>query len=192
MASAVTRPSERGVSDLSSASDAVLLERCAAADTVAWEHLVARYERLTFSIARREGLDVEAAADVTQSVFATLLERLDDIREPDRLGSWLATVTRRTSWRVTSRASREGPLDDIEIVADEPEYEQALWVHRAVHDLNEPCRTIVVSLFFDPTQPSYDEIATGIGRPVGSVGPMRARCLQTLKRLLSETTEGAA
>ena len=32
--------------------------------------------------------------------------------------------------------------------------------------------------------PSYAEIAAGLGLPVGSIGPTRARCLQALREQL--------
>jgi len=32
--------------------------------------------------------------------------------------------------------------------------------------------------------PSYAEVAAALGLPVGSIGPTRARCLQTLRELL--------
>jgi DNA-directed RNA polymerase specialized sigma24 family protein len=46
----------------------------------------------------------------------------------------------------------------------------------------------VLSLFFDPSEPSYAEIAVRLGRPLGSVGPLRARCLDRLKSLLDDTS----
>jgi hypothetical protein len=42
-------------------------------------------------------------------------------------------------------------------------------------------------MMLDPP-PSYEEIAAAIGRPVGSLGPSRKRCLEKLRVLLSEPT----
>lgn len=170
-----------------------LLRRCADGEDVAWSILVRRYERLVWSVARREGLDFQMAADVTQATFAQLLTKLDSIRDPEHLGQWLATVARRTSWRARSR-TKERPSDDL--TDDEnlhPDFSDSLVgavrVHEAVRRLGEPCRSLIAGLFFDPTEPDYATIAVRLGRPVGSIGPLRGRCLGQLRRLLEEDTD---
>lgn len=165
-----------------------LLRRCADGDDVAWSILVRRYERLVWSVARREGLDQQMAADVTQATFAELLTKVDAIRDPEYLGQWLATVARRSSWRQRER-SKEQPTDDLPLEDDDlPDFSDALirsvGVHEAVRRLGEPCRSLITGLFFDPTEPDYATIAVRLGRPVGSIGPLRGRCLGQLRRLL--------
>ncbi len=81
-------------------SDQALVLACRAGDTVAWETLIARYQRLVFSIPRRAGLDADLSAEVFQQVFTILLERLDQIERPMYIGAWLATTTRREARRV--------------------------------------------------------------------------------------------
>ena len=182
--------------DLATAPDRDLLAACRTGDAHAWELLVARYERLAFHIARREGLDVEAASDVVQTTFSALLSSLDRLEDSDRVGAWLATVARRQSWRVRERGRREAPLIDderqLDVPVDDPAIEQPMWVYQAVQQLGEPCRTLVTALFFDPAEPSYEDIASRLGRPVGSIGPVRARCLARLKTLLESDVEGVA
>jgi DNA-directed RNA polymerase specialized sigma24 family protein len=39
-------------------------------------------------------------------------------------------------------------------------------------------------LYFDPKNPSYEEIARALQMPVPSIGPTRARCLEKLRILL--------
>jgi hypothetical protein len=43
-----------------------------------------------------------------------------------------------------------------------------------------------VALYFQPERPSYAEVARRLGRPVGSIGPSRARCLKKLRQVLGE------
>ena len=170
--------------DLAKAPDRVLLTACQQGDAHAWELFVARYERLVFHIARREGLDVEAASDVVQSTFSALITGIDSLTEPDRVGSWLATVSRRQAWRVREKHRRETPSNELDCDVEEPALDQSIWVYQAVQQLGEPCRTLITALFFEPTEPSYAEIAAQLGRPVGSIGPVRARCLARLRPLL--------
>src|SRR5262249_43696447 len=80
-------------------SDGALVRACRTGDQAAWEALVRRYQRLVQAIPLRAGLDQDAAADVFQEVFAALVQRLDHIDDPDRLGAWIVTTARRITWR---------------------------------------------------------------------------------------------
>src|ERR671932_568221 len=72
--------------------DRDLLDRCQDGDAHAWEMLVARYERLIFSVALRNGLTREDAADVTQTTFVALLESMGRLRaDGERVSYWLMT-----------------------------------------------------------------------------------------------------
>jgi RNA polymerase sigma factor (sigma-70 family) len=170
--------------------DRSLVRACAAGDAEAWSRIVDRYERLVYAIPLREGLTHHEAADVAQETFAALMTSLGSIRQPERLGSWLMTVARRLTWRERSKAARRTlDLETIDIEAEGDlgaESVNALWVYQAVQSLGEPCRSLVISLFFDPSEPDYAEIAVRLGRPIGSVGPLRARCLDRLRRLLED------
>jgi RNA polymerase sigma factor (sigma-70 family) len=165
-----------------------LLRRCGCGDDEAWQSLVSKYERLVYSIALREGLDPDDAADVTQEVFAALLSAVETIDQPDRLGSWLMTVTRRMTWRRRSNRRATAELDGVLATLDDPNDElvRAVWLYEAVSALGEPCSSIIVALFLDPAEPSYAEIALRLGRPIGSLGPTRARCLERLRLCLEE------
>jgi len=57
----------------------------------------------------------------------------------------------------------------------------ALW--RAVGLLSGRCQQLLRILMASPP-PSYAEVAAGLGLPVGSIGPTRARCLQALREQL--------
>jgi RNA polymerase sigma factor (sigma-70 family) len=172
-----------------------LVGRCRDHDEEAWCELVSRYERLVYGVATHEGLAAADAADVTQSVFEALLDALAELRDEQRLSSWLYTVARRQSWRVLRRRRREtctaavgddvGPRVLVNAGHDDPpDVDVSLWIHEALAHLGAPCRDLIGALYFDPAAPSYAEVALRLGRPVGSIGPTRARCLQHLRSLL--------
>jgi RNA polymerase sigma factor (sigma-70 family) len=174
---------------------AELLRRCRDGDDQAWAQLVGDYERLVFGVAVREGLDTDDAADVTQIVFESLLTALSHLRDDERLSAWLFSVARRQAWRVRERRQRErsaSPLIDdadrlpLPAPVDDwsDEIERSLWLHDALLELGEPCRSLLIALYFDPTGPSYAEVALRLGRPVGSIGPSRARCLTHLRAVM--------
>src|SRR6185503_14021495 len=97
-------------------TDRVLLKACREGDESAWEVLVERYQRLIYAIPRRAGLNEDQASEVFQEVFTTLLQKLNDITDPDRLHAWLVTTARRKTWRLLSkeRLLRTGNTDDEE------------------------------------------------------------------------------
>lgn len=171
-----------------------LLERCLAGDQRAWSRLVDRYERLVWAIAVREGLDTVEANDVMQETFGQLLQSLDRIERPERLGQWLATVARREVWRRQRRNSRvevDLDKDDLEPAPDfVDQVVNAVEVYEAVARLGSPCKALIVGLFFDPTEPDYASLAMRLGRPIGSIGPLRGRCLQQLRTILEERSDG--
>ncbi len=143
-----------------------------------------------------KGLNREDAADVTQAVFEALLTSLDKIREHERVSAWLLVVARRQVWRVRNRRLREHPVPDVDPGVertgtavpggDVDVSDRVLELHEALGRLGTPCRELVTALYLDPSEPSYEEVALRLGRPVGSIGPSRARCLERLRRILAE------
>lgn len=173
---------------------AELVKQCLAGRQAAWEALISRYERLIYHTALQTGIATDEAGDVFQAVCLIWLEQLHRLRDPEQVGAWLVTTTRRECW---ARFRRSRPvIEDSEAslaeqaAADEsPEAmaaqaEDARAVRRALRQLPEPCRTLLLVFFYDSSQPTYAQIAERLHIPAGSLGPMRARCLAKLKEIL--------
>lgn len=179
---------------LAAASTAELACACRAGDTDAWDQLLDRYQQLVFAVASREGLSSEDAADVTQTTFEALLGQLDRIRDDSQIPSWLMTVARRQAWRVRDDRVRQAPVpDDSPVmtraqVAVDPiaDFNTMIWVYQGLAQLDAACRALLSALYFEPSSPSYAEVASRFGRPVGSIGPTRARCLERLRKTLGD------
>lgn len=182
-------------------SDTELLTACRHGDEGAWEALVHRYQRLLYAIPRRAGLDEDAAAEVFQDVFATLLEKLDSIEQPERLQAWLVTTAKRKTWRVIGAERRFAKVDDETEVdeelnklpdnaplADETlvQLEEQHRIRRALKSLDDRCRNLLTRLFYTDEMPSYADVAGELGMPEGSIGPTRARCLRKLLQQLEK------
>jgi DNA-directed RNA polymerase specialized sigma24 family protein len=56
-------------------------------------------------------------------------------------------------------------------------------VSRAFARIPERCQQLLRLLTVDPPL-AYDAVAAAIGRPIGSIGPTRARCLDQLRQVL--------
>jgi RNA polymerase sigma factor (sigma-70 family) len=178
---------------------AKLVADAAAGDRAAWESLVDAYGRLIWAIARNHRLTPGDAADVSQTTWLRLLEHINRLTEPGRVGAWLATTARRECLRVRAKNRRTSPIADeaiFELAQARTEAHEEVdngllaaerdeAVQRAMTELPPHCQQILRLLMLDPP-PSYEEIAAAIGRPIGSLGPSRGRCLEKLRVLLSD------
>jgi RNA polymerase sigma factor (sigma-70 family) len=168
-----------------------LVASAAGGSQAAWDGLVERFGNLVWSVARSHNLTDADAADVSQTTWLRLVENLGRIRDPERVGSWLASTARHECLRILRRAGRTiSVADESELDAEAPappldstllttERDAALW--RAFARLGERCRMLLRLLMADPPA-SYEEISAATGSPIGSIGPTRARCLDQLKR----------
>jgi RNA polymerase sigma factor (sigma-70 family) len=176
---------------------AELVRRAAAGDRQAWERLVDQFARLIWSITTEFKLGESDAADVAQTTWLRLLEHIDRIEYPDRVGSWLAATARNECLR--SLAARKRIVlsdDDTELggtVAHAPEIdehllanERAQTVRDALSRLPGRWQRLLELLMADPPA-SYADISDELELPVGSIGPTRGRCLARLRVLLQAT-----
>lgn len=172
-------------------------------DQAAWDALVKRFSGLVWSIARSHRLGAADAADVSQTAWLRLVENLGRIRDPDRVGAWLASTSRNECLRVIRRSGRQVPTDldaDTDLEADDAlappvdagllagERDAHLW--RAFSTISERCQVLLRLLITDPP-PSYEEIGEILDMAVGSIGPTRARCLAHLRRKAGITADPA-
>lgn len=182
--------------DESGLTAADLLYRAAAGDRWAWERLVEKYGRLIWAMTRDFKLPESDAADVVQATWLRLLEHIDRIEHPDRIGSWLATTARHECLRHVAARKRvvlftedddatfsysapHQPEIDERLLADE----RAEQVRAAMSSLPSRWQQLLELLMADPPA-SYAEISSQLGVPVGSIGPTRGRCLEQLRVLL--------
>ncbi|SDN17310.1 RNA polymerase sigma factor [Allokutzneria albata] len=172
-----------------------LLAGAKAGEEPAWRALVARYQRLVWATARSHRLSRSDAADVAQLTWLRLAERMDTLRDPERLPGWLVTTARRESMRVLADRHRETPLEPPLLERPRPDAgpeaelinaaaRRELW--RAFADLPERCQRVLWVLAFHP-EVSYARLARELGIAESSVGPVRLRCLHALRRKLART-----
>lgn len=159
-------------------------------DEVAWGAIVDRFAGLVWATARAHRLAPAEAADVVQTTWLRLIENLDRIKDPERLGAWLATTARRECLRHIRLRGRELPTaeDTMFEAPSEDSAGQRLIIRerndalrRAFARISERCQALL-RLLAAPEPPSYEEIASALGMPIGAIGPTRARCLDQLRR----------
>lgn len=170
-----------------------LLNLAAAGDQRSWDALFQQFNPLVRSIIRGFRLDTDTSADVAQTVWMKLFEHADRIRDPERLGSWLATTARNESLRHIRRYKRTRPCGVLEDEADlnSPAPDERAVDGEVLADalnafgrLPDDSKQLMRLLVASPPLP-YTEIADRIGRPVGSIGPTRSRCLDAIRANMS-------
>jgi RNA polymerase sigma factor (sigma-70 family) len=176
-------------------ADAGDLERlvagAAAGDPSAWAALVARFEPYLLRVARSHGLSRHEAEDAVQDTWMRLLHNIGRVREPRALAGWLTTTARHESLRVRERARREKPTaeDPRAEVADATKDDVEVRLDAAARRIEltgalaalPPRHARIMRALFSDTAPSYDEIAAQLRVPIGSIGPIRSRCLAKLR-----------
>ena len=159
-------------------------------DEAAWGAIVDRFSGLVWATARAHRLAPAEAADVAQTTWLRLVENLDRIKDPERLGAWLATTARRECLRHIRLQKREFATgeDALFEAPSEDHAEQRLItrerntaLRRAFARISERCQALL-RLLAAPEPLSYEEISSALGMPIGAIGPTRARCLEQLRR----------
>jgi RNA polymerase sigma factor (sigma-70 family) len=183
----------RSSNDVTSAE---LLGRAAKGDQRAWDAIVNRYSGLVWSVCRSCGLNQADAAEVSQTTWLRMVQHVDSIRDPERLGAWLSMTARREAWRIHRQSGRTVLVEETELFEDiqstGDEVDRGLLAAERQGELQEAfltltphCRRLMRMLMADPA-PSYAEVAAALDMPVGSIGPTRGRCLACLRDRLLE------
>lgn len=127
------------------------------------------------------------AADLTQETFRVLLLKAGQIREPQKLKSWLFTTLYRR-FLVTFRHLRRFPEVNFEEAESElpainaVEHLDSTAVMSALQALEEKYRTPLVMFYLQEL--SYREIASVVGIPIGTVMSRLSRGKQILRHRL--------
>jgi len=176
--------------------DARLVKDCLSGSEQAWALLIDKYKALIYSVPVKYGLQPQEAADIFQTTCLELLARLGEVREVRALPKWLIQVAHHQCWhwkqrdrRLVSRDSEPDPVEpEVPPVAEsllrQTEEEQML--RDAVAGLAPRCRRLVETLFFEEETRPYGEIAAELGVAAGSIGFIRQKCLERLRRRLEE------
>ena len=171
------------------------MRECLRGDEDAWAALVDKYKNLIFSIPIKRGFSEQDAADVFQRVCLLLLADLANLRDPKALPMWLIRVTSNecSQWSRQERPhALAEPIDDEPraIVADAGPDEllkqltEEQNLRDALNGLTPRCRQLIQMLFFEPEARPYQEVASSLGLATGSIGFIRAKCLERLRRRL--------
>jgi len=141
--------------------------------------------------------DAALADDLTQETLSRGLNRLDQLRDEERLVGWLLSILHRC-WIDHLRSRRDCESEEalVEMPADEPgpdaraeTRETVRRVRRAVEALPVGQRQVVTLV--DLEELSYAEVAEILGIPIGTVMSRVCRARGALRALLMPAREEA-
>jgi RNA polymerase sigma-70 factor (ECF subfamily) len=153
--------------------------------------LVQEHHRDVYRYAYRlAGREVDAE-DLTQQTFLIAQQRLHQIRQPERVVSWLFTILRSCYLKARSKSV---PLSatsielDIDSIPDSPieEMVDKEALQAAINGLPDEFKLVVVMFYFE--QRSYKEIAEQLRIPIGTVMSRLTRAKSRLRACLLETS----
>jgi RNA polymerase sigma factor (sigma-70 family) len=176
--------------------DERLVRECLRGNEAAWSALIDRYKNLIYSIPIKYGFSADDAADIFQSVCVAMLSELPKLRNPKALPKWIIQIAshkcfhhKRQSQRMTP-ADPDGELPEqsapakAEHILRQAEEEQNL--RQALSSLPPRCRELIRMLFYEEPARPYQVIASELGLAPGSIGFIRQRCLDRLRKRLEE------
>jgi RNA polymerase sigma factor (sigma-70 family) len=177
-------------------SDERLVKECLAGNEEGWSLLIEKYKALIYSIPVKYRLPSHEAAEVFQATCVELLQHLRELREPRALPKWLMQVAHHQCFRYKKQqqrvVSRDGDADlpepetpaIAETLVQQTQEEQML--REAMAALTPQCRRLVELLFFESPARPYSEVAAELGLAVGSIGFTRQKCMDRLRKHLSD------
>lgn len=186
----------------------MLVRRCLAGDTVAWEEIVQRYHRRIYNICYRFAGSADDAQDLTQEVFIKMYRTLNSYdMSRGALITWVTTVTRNLLVDHFRKSKQDRMTDSLDTVASEHEEARPLsdqipdkalppdagvqsretreTVHRALQKLSPELREAVI--LRDLQDMDYRDIAGVLRVPEGTVKSRINRGRAELARLLQRT-----
>jgi len=187
---------------------AMLVRRCIAGGSAAWEEIVQNYNRKIYNICYRFAGSADDAQDLTQEVFIKMYRTLSSY-DPSKgaFVTWVATITRNLlvdHFRKTKQDRMTDSLDaapseheDAMLLSDRIEdkslppdakaqsRETSETVHRALQKLSPELREAVI--LRDLQDMDYRDIASVLKVPEGTVKSRINRGRAELARLLQRT-----
>lgn len=178
--------------------DGELVVRCLEGNTDAYTDLVHRYQNAVYATAYYYAGRYGAAEDIVQEAFLTAYRSLPWLKQSDKFGPWLKSITCRTAanWlrRHQKQLSRETPLPfrrtiSIEDVREGPRglverAERFDRVQRAINSLPERYRLPVILRYLQEL--NYDEISAFTGETREEIRGVLQRAGSQLRDLLAD------
>ncbi|MCX7718053.1 MAG: sigma-70 family RNA polymerase sigma factor [Candidatus Sumerlaeaceae bacterium] len=187
-------------------AEAVLVARCKAGDSLAFDELISAHQERVLNTAFRLMGDYDEALDLTQEVFLNCFRKINSFKGDSALSTWLYRITVNTAknrWKYRKSrglhrmTSLDGPMDaeDEARVKQFPDgqptppqvasdREAMASLEKFLHRLSEEYRVVMVLRYLEEL--SYEEIVEILGLSIGTVKSRIHRARHELREMMRE------
>jgi RNA polymerase sigma-70 factor (ECF subfamily) len=167
--------------------DAEAIKRCQQGDREVFRHLVDRYQKRAAAHATAILFNRSDAEDAVQEAFVDAFKAIGTFDTSRTFYQWFYVLLRNRCYKMTARRRPTESLDATLLLASQPRMsaEATLGLEKALHSLTCEEREIVCLKYFDGL--SYDELATHLQIPRGTVMSRLFNARRRLQRKLSGT-----
>src|SRR5882724_4303543 len=190
-----------------------LIRRCRQGDPQAWDELFDRHYAAVGRFVFQLGPDLtwEDAEEICQEVFLSVIKNIESFQGGSQFQTWLFRIAanKARDYRERRHAAKRGggqttislDAEDLEngLSLDPPTAapgpdaqlmtaEQVAQVHRALDQLEQPCREIIELRYFADL--SYDEISRSLDLNPKTVSSRLSKCLDRLETIVRQHFPG--
>ena len=182
-------------------TEQALIQRARTGDQEAFAALVTEHQRYVYNLALRVLKSEEEALDLAQETFVRAWTALPNFRGQSQFRTWLYRIVTNLCYNRLPYLRRSlnelgddviSELPETDHVSDNPAYrsearELRSYLHKAIDDLDEHYR-LLISLRYQ-NELSYEEIASTLNLPLGTVKTGLFRAKEQLRRALEKYQE---
>ena len=177
-----------------SSNETTLIQRAQKGNHDAFATLVDEYQRYVYNLALRVVKDENEALDLTQETFVRAWTALPNFKGQSQFRTWLYRIVTNLCYNCLPNLRRS--LNDLgdDVMEDIPEAsfnapakefesnETKKYLHQAIDDLDENYRLLITLRY--QNELSYDEIASTLNLPLGTVKTGIFRAKEQLRKSL--------
>jgi len=178
---------------MDAARERELVERCRRQEPGAFEEFVNQFKRLVFALIARTVPDRSRAEDLAQDVFLRVHRGLPYFRGEARLSTWIYRIVINVCAQEKTQAAAPRTsvsLDDPDARMPAPavvdrrfsDFELRDRLEKAIQELPEQYRLLIAAHYLEGVQ--YDDLATAMNLPLGTVKTQLHRAKRQLRQLL--------
>ena len=186
--------------NLSTATDAELVQRCRQGDQTAYGEIVERYQTLVCSVGYNRCGDLAISEDLAQDAFILAWQKLSDLKDDNKFKAWICTIVRNLANRASQRSARSvthaaANLDAVADITAETESpveravseEEETLVWEALAEVPENYREPII-LFYREEQ-SIARVAAALDLSEDAVKQRLSRGRKMLRQQLATVVE---
>ncbi|MBI5290958.1 MAG: sigma-70 family RNA polymerase sigma factor [Chloroflexi bacterium] len=182
--------------------EGILIRRAKGGDTEAFGVLVSAHQQFVYNLILRTLGDPHEAEDLSQEAFVRAWLALPNFRQQSQFRTWLYRIATNLCYNRLPRLRRDmaavGDEEVMDVAGDESNdpttraeaQERQAFLHRQIEALPESYRLLIALRY--QQELSYEEIASVVSLPVGTVKTGLFRAKARLRAALKELTEEPA